>query len=159
MRSLETTSGDFYRLPSLAHSNFWETNAGEFPEVTATAGGCSDCRKLRRLLEAAATVGSCGDCWKLHRLLEAAVTVGSCGDCWKLRRLFEAEATVWRCGDCWKLQRLTGEACNMMENALSILIAIFSVQLQQTETSDRKLFIFLHGKREEILMPHEDQPD
>ena len=29
----------------------------------------------------------------------------------------------------------------MMENALSILI-IFSVQLQQTETKDRKLFIF-----------------
>ena len=27
-------------------------NAGEFPEVTATAGGCSDCWKLRQLLEA-----------------------------------------------------------------------------------------------------------
>ena len=33
----------------------------------------------------------------------------------------------------------------MMENALSILIVIFSVQLQQTEISDRKLFIFQHG--------------
>ena len=32
-----------------------------------------------------------------------------------------------------------------MENALSILIVIFSVQLQQTEISDRKLFIFQHG--------------
>ena len=30
----------------------------------------------------------------------------------------------------------------MTENALSILIVIFSVQLQQTEISDRKLFIF-----------------
>ena len=33
----------------------------------------------------------------------------------------------------------------MMENVLSILIIIFSVQLQQTEISDRKLFIFQHG--------------
>ena len=33
----------------------------------------------------------------------------------------------------------------MTENALSILIVIFSIQLQQTETSDRKLFIFQHG--------------
>ena len=32
----------------------------------------------------------------------------------------------------------------MTENALSILIIIFSVQLQQTETSDRKVFIFYH---------------
>ena len=32
----------------------------------------------------------------------------------------------------------------MTENALSILI-IFSVQLQQTEISDRKPFIFQHG--------------
>ena len=32
-----------------------------------------------------------------------------------------------------------------MENALSILIVIFSVQLQQTETSYRKLFIFQLG--------------
>ena len=34
----------------------------------------------------------------------------------------------------------------MTENAHSILIVIFSVQLQQTETSDRKLFIFHLGK-------------
>ena len=74
--------------PILALGNdFWETNAGEFPEVTATAGDRSD---------------------------------------------------------CWKLQRVVGEARNMMENALSILI-IFSVQLQETETSDRKLFILQHG--------------
>ena len=33
----------------------------------------------------------------------------------------------------------------MMENALSILIVIFSVQLQQTEISERKLFIFHLG--------------
>ena len=37
------------QLPSLAFGNNWETNAGEFPEVTATAGGCSDCWKLRRV--------------------------------------------------------------------------------------------------------------
>ena len=35
--------------------------------------------------------------------------------------------------------------CNMTENALSILIVIFSVQLQQTKISDRKQFIFQHG--------------
>ena len=54
-------------------------------------------------------------------------------------------ATVGRCGDGWKLRRVAGEARNMMENALSILILIFSVQLQQTETSDRKLFIYHLG--------------
>ena len=36
----------------------------------------------------------------------------------------------------------------MTENALSILIVYFSVQLQQTEISDRKLFIFQHGMRQ-----------
>ena len=50
--------------------------------------------------------------------------------------------TVGRCGDGWKLRRITGKARNMMENALSILIVIFSVQLQQTEIWERKLFIF-----------------
>ena len=77
MRSLETTSDDL------------ETNVGEFPEVTATAGGCSD---------------------------------------------------------CWKLRRVGGEVHNMTENVLSNLIVIFSVQLQQTKNSDRKLFIFHHGQ-------------
>ena len=48
--------------------------------------------------------------------------------------------------NCWRLQRrAAGEAANMMENALSIVIVIFSAQHQQTETSDRKLFIFQHG--------------
>ena len=57
------------QLPSLALGNdFLKTNAGEFPEVTATAGGCSD---------------------------------------------------------CWKLRWVAGEARNMTENALSILIVIF----------------------------------
>ena len=66
-------------------------------------------------------------CHSLQQLLEVAVvTVGSCGDCWKLRRVF-------------------GKALTMTENVLSILIVIFSVQLQQTETSDRKLCIFQHG--------------
>ena len=74
------------QLPSLALGNdFQETNAGELPEVTATAGSC---------------------------------------------------------GDCWNLRRVAGEARNMTENALSILIVIFSLQLQQTETSDRKLCFF-----------------
>ena len=53
--------------------------------------------------------------------------------------------TVGHCGDSWKLRWVAGEARNMMENALSILIVIFSVQLQQTEISERKLFIFQHG--------------
>ena len=67
------------QLPSLALENdFWEMNTGEFPEVTATAGGRSNCWKLRPLLEAVATVGSCAHCWKLRPLLEAAATAGSC---------------------------------------------------------------------------------
>ena len=49
------------------------------------------------------------------------------------------------CSSCWKLRRVAGEAHNMTENALSILIVIFSLQLQQTEISERKLFIFQHG--------------
>ena len=50
--------------------------------------------------------------------------------------------TVGRCGDGWKLRRIAGEARNMTENALSILIVIFSVQLQQTEISERKAIYF-----------------
>ena len=84
MRSLETTSCDIRNNFPVWH---WETNAGVFPKVTATAGGCSD---------------------------------------------------------CWKLRRVAGEAHNVTENTLSIWI-IFSLQLQQTETSDRKLFFFQHG--------------
>ena len=57
MQSLQTTSGSQVTckwLPSLALGNdFREMNVGELPEVTATAGGCGDCWKLRRLLEAA----------------------------------------------------------------------------------------------------------
>ena len=50
------------------------------------------------------------------------------------------------CGNCWTLRRrVAGEARNMTENALSIWIVIFSVHLQQTETSERKLFIFHFG--------------
>ena len=45
----------------------------------------------------------------------------------------------------WKLRRVAGKARNMTENALSTIIVIFSVQLQQTEISDRNLFIFQHG--------------
>ena len=41
MLSLETTSGDLERLPSLALGNYFrEMNAGELPEVRATVGGC-----------------------------------------------------------------------------------------------------------------------
>ena len=47
-------------------------------------------------------------------------------------------------GNGWQLRRVAGEACNVTENALSILV-IFSVQLQQTEISEIKLFIFHHG--------------
>ena len=57
----------------------------------------------------------------------------------------DVTATDGGCCDCWKLQRVAGKAHNMMENALSILIVIFSIQLQQTETSDRKLCNFQHG--------------
>ena len=52
------------QLLSLALGNEWDYG-GEYPEVTATAGGCSDCWKLWRLLEAVVT-------------LEAAATAGSC---------------------------------------------------------------------------------
>ena len=53
--------------------------------------------------------------------------------------------TVGRCGDGWKLRWIAGEARNLTENALSILIIIFSIQLQQTEISERKLLIFHLG--------------
>ena len=52
-----------------------------------------------------------------------------------------AAVTVGSYGDSWELRRVADEASNMTENALSILI-IFSVQLQQTGISERKLFIF-----------------
>ena len=55
--------------------------------------------------------------------------------------------TVGHCGNGLKLQRIAGKARNMMENALSILIVIFSIPLQQTEISERKLFIFYLGHR------------
>ena len=54
----------------------------------------------------------------------------------------EVTATAGGCCDCWKLRRVAGDARNMTENALFILIVFFSAQLQQTETSDRKLSIF-----------------
>ena len=66
---------------------------------------------------------------RLQQLQEVAATVGSCGDCWKLRRLLEAETS------CWRGPQYDGKC------SLYILIVIFFVQLQQTETSDRKLFI------------------
>ena len=59
--------------------------------------------------------------------------------------LMFAAVTVGSCGDSWKLCRVAGEASNMTGNALSILIVIFSAQLQQTEISERKLFIFHLG--------------
>ena len=62
----------------------------------------------------------------------------------EVQQLLEVAETVGSYVDCWKLRWVAGEASNRMENALSILIVIFSVQLQQTETSDRKLFIFQH---------------
>ena len=60
-------------------------------------------------------------------------------NCWRLRRLLEAAATAGSCG--W----VAGEARNMTENDLSILIVSFFVQLQRIETSDRKLSIFQPG--------------
>ena len=73
-----------------------------------------------------------------HRHLAFAVANGV------LNLRFSA-ATVGCCGDGWKLRRVAGEARNMTENALSISIVIFSVHLQQTEISERKLFIFHLG--------------
>ena len=53
----------------------------------------------------------------------------------RLQQLLEVAATVLSCGDCWKLRRVASEACNMMENTLSILIFIFSnKQRPQTES-------------------------
>ena len=74
------------------------------------------------------------NCWRLQRLLEATATVGSCGNCWKLRRLLEAAT------GCRRGPQYDGK-CSFY------LIHIFSAQLQQTETSDRKLFIFHLGSR------------
>ena len=69
-----------------------------------------------------------------------------------LNRRF-ATATVGSRGVCWKLRRVASKAHNMTENALSILIVIFSIQLQQTEISDRKLFIFQHCSVAKVI-PH-----
>ena len=71
-----------------------------------------------------------------------------------LNRRF-ATATVGSCDDCWKLRRVAGKARNMTKNAISISIVIFFVQLQQTEISDRKLFIFQHGvQHDKTLVKH-----
>ena len=53
-----------------------------------------------------------------------------------------AAVTVGSCGDSWKLRRVAGKASNMTENALSILIIVFSAHLQQTEISERKAVYF-----------------
>ena len=55
MLSLETTSGDSETTsPFCTWKGLLGNKCGELPEVTATAGSCGDCWKLRRLLEAAA---------------------------------------------------------------------------------------------------------
>ena len=46
MQSLETISGH-----QSLRNDFPETNVWEFPEVMATAGGCSDCWKPRRVAD------------------------------------------------------------------------------------------------------------
>ena len=71
------------------------------------------------------------NCWSLQGMLEAAATVGSCSDCWKLQQLLEA-ATGCRKGP-------------QHDRKCSFYLIIFSVQHQQTKTSDRKLCIFQHG--------------
>ena len=80
MQSLETTSGHSEMTTQFVSRHF-ETNAGELPEMTATALGY---------------------------------------------------------GYCWKPRRVAGDAHNMMENALSILIVIFlhnyNKQRPQTES-------------------------
>ena len=76
--------------------------------------------------------------WLRRRHLAFAVANGV------LNRRFSA-ATVGCCGDGWKLRWVAGEAHNMTENDLSIWIVIFSVHLQQTKISERKLFIFHLG--------------
>ena len=130
-------------LPIIVPCGHWslKTTSGDL-ETTSQFG------TWKRLLG-----NECGSFQRLQQLwsLEVAVTVGSCVDCWKLRGLLEAAATSGSCGDCWKLRRVAGKAYNMIEKALSILIVIFSIQLQQTETSDRKLFIFQPcGKRHSL---------
>ena len=66
------------------------------------------------------------------------------GGAWKTPFAFAVADCVLNqvcCGDYWKLRWVAGEACNMTENALSILI-IFSVQLQQTEKLRQKAVYF-----------------
>ena len=60
---------------------------------------------------------------------------------WKQLPGTECGRVVRGYSNCWKLWRVAGEARNMTENDLSILIVIFFVQLQQTVPSDRKLCI------------------
>ena len=83
-----------------------ETTSGDLETTPSLAHG-NECGIVAR---------GYSNCWRFRQL-------------WKLQQLLEAVATAGSCG--W----VAGKACNMTENALSILI-IFSVQLQQTETSD-----------------------
>ena len=53
--------------------------------------------------------------------------------------MLEVISTAGSCG------RVAGEARNMTENALPILIVSFFVPFEQTETSDRKLSNFQPG--------------
>ena len=69
-----------------------------------------------------------------------------------LNQRFSA-ATVGCCGNGRELQQVAGVARNMTENALSIWIVIFSVHLQQTVISERKLFIFHLGPAADLSPP------
>ena len=93
MHSLETTSGHSETTSHFVtlHS---ETNAGELPEVTATAGCC----------------------------------------------------------DCWKPQRVAGDARKYDGKCSFYYNCYFYTQLQQTETSDKNLSIFLSGKKMVICL-------
>ena len=46
----------------------------------------------------------------------------------------EVTATAEACGNCWKLWQVAGEARNMMENALFILIVIFMYNKPRPQT-------------------------
>ena len=100
------------QLPSLALRNdFREMSAGQLPEVTATAGGYSDCWKLRRLLEAAVY------CWKLrivaseaHNMTKNALSILIVILSVQLRqtKTSDRKLCIFRCGSTWSL-RIEGE--------------------------------------------------
>ena len=75
-------------------------------------------------------------------------------DFWEMNagELPEVTGTAGGCGDCWKLWRVSGEACNVIENALSILIVVFPYNSNKPRPQTKSCaFASLVSSKEEVL--------